>query len=62
MRDTQNEADISRGRSRLLAGSLEPAVELDPRTAGSNPEPKEDAQLLHHPGVPKFSFNIYFFS
>ena len=29
----------------------EPNVELDPRTLGSHPEPKGDAQPLSHPGV-----------
>ena len=31
----------------------EPDVVLDPRTLGSRPEPKADAQLLSHPGVPR---------
>ena len=30
----------------------EPSVGLDPGTPGSHPEPKADAQLLSHPGVP----------
>ena len=30
----------------------EPNVGLDPRTSGSLPEPKADAQLLSHAGVP----------
>ena len=35
------------------AGSCgEPDVGLDPRTPGSCPEPKTDAQSLSHPGVP----------
>ena len=35
------------------AGSCrEPDVGLDPRTLGSYPEPKADAQPLSHPGVP----------
>ena len=29
-----------------------PDVGLDPPTLGSRPEPKTDAQLLSHPGVP----------
>ena len=29
---------------------------LDPRTPGSHPEPKADAQLLSHPGVPGVLF------
>ena len=28
-------------------------VGLDPRTQGSGPEPKADAQPLSHPGAPK---------
>ena len=44
--------DIDRGRSRLLTGSQD--VGLDPRTPGSHPEPKADAQLLSHPGIPLF--------
>ena len=32
----------------------EPDAELDPRTPGSCPEPKADAQPLSHPGVPRF--------
>ena len=40
-----------RGRSRLPAG--EPDVGLDPRTPGSRPELKADAQPLRHPGAPK---------
>ena len=31
----------------------EPDAELDPRTPGSCPEPKADAQLLSHPGIPE---------
>ena len=31
----------------------EPDVGLGPRTPGSPPEPKADAQPLSHPGVPK---------
>ena len=31
----------------------EPDVGLDPRTPGSQPEPKADAQPLSHPGAPK---------
>ena len=37
--------DIGRGRSRLPAGS-------DPKTAGSHPELKADAQPLSPPGHP----------
>ena len=31
-------------------------VGLDPGTPGSCPEPKADAQLLIHPGVPIYQF------
>ena len=31
----------------------EPDAGLDPRTPGSHPEPKADAQPLSHPGVPR---------
>ena len=46
-----------RGRGRDIAeeetGSLrEPDAGLDPRTPGSHPEPKADAQPPGHPGVP----------
>ena len=52
MRDTdqEKEAETGRGRSRLLAGS--PMWDSIP-TAGSDPEPKTDAQLVSHPGVPR---------
>ena len=54
MRDTERERergrDIGRGRARLPCG--EPNVGLDPRTWGSPPEPKADAQPLSHPEVP----------
>ena len=33
---------------------------LDPRTAGSYPEPKADAQPLSHPVVPE-KINLFFF-
>ena len=42
--------DTGRGRSRLPWG--EPDAGLDPRTLGSHPEPKADAQPLSHPGIP----------
>ena len=50
MRDRERGRDIGRGRSRLPAE--EPDAELDPRTPGSRPEPKADAQPPSHPGVP----------
>ena len=33
-----------------------PDAELDPRTLGSGPKSKADAQPLSHPGVPAFLF------
>ena len=33
----------------------EPDAELNPRTPGSGPEPKADAQPLSHPGAPRVS-------
>ena len=44
-----------RGRDRQRekqAPYVEPDVGLDPRTLGSQPEPKADAQSLSHPGAP----------
>ena len=51
MRDTEENAETE-------AGSLhwEPDEGLNPRTPGSHPEPKADAQPLSHPGPPKFYF------
>ena len=34
----------------------EPDVGLDPGTAGSHPEPKANAQLLRHLGIPPVGF------
>ena len=34
----------------------EPDAGLYPRTPGSHPEPKADAQPLSHPGIPTFDF------
>ena len=34
----------------------EPDVALDPKTPGSHPGPKADAQPLSHPGFPKQMF------
>ena len=52
MRDRKRGRDTGRGRNRLPAG--EPSAGLDPRTPGSHPEPKADAQLLSHSGIPGF--------
>ena len=37
----------------------EPDVGLDPRTRGSCPEPKADAQPLSHPGIPAYHLIPY---
>ena len=47
--------DRNRGRDRQRekqAPCREPEARLDPGTSGSCPEPKTDAQMLSHPGVP----------
>ena len=52
MRDTEREAGRHRQREKQApAGDHD--VRLDPRTVGSCPEPKADAQPLSHPSVPK---------
>ena len=51
MRDTKRERQRHRQREKQ-APHEEPNVGLDPETLGSHPEPKADAQLLSHPGVP----------
>ena len=51
MSDTQREAEIGRGRSRLPARSLMWYSILDP---GSRPKPKADTQSLSHASIPKF--------
>ena len=45
----ERQRHMKRGRSRLPTRSLR--VGLDPRTPGSRPKPKEDAQPLSHPGA-----------
>ena len=53
MRDTHTEGERQRHKQReKQAPCKEPDVGLDPRTPGSHPGPKADAQLLSHPGVP----------
>ena len=55
MRDKEREAEI---QAEGEAGSLwEPDAGLDPKTPGSRPEPKADAQPLSHTGIPKNHFN-----
>ena len=54
---TERERERQRHRQReKQAPCREPDVGLDPRSPGSRPEPKADAQLLSHPGVPVFMF------
>ena len=50
MRGTEREAETQAEGEAGPCG--EPDVGLDPRTAGSRPEPKADAQPLSHPGAP----------
>ena len=51
MRDTERERQRHRQMEKQ-APCTEPDVGLDPGTPGSRSEPKVDAQLLSHPGVP----------
>ena len=55
MRDTERQRHRQREKQ---APSREPDVKLDPRTPGSRPEPKADAQPLSHPGIPE-SYQIF---
>ena len=49
MRDTERQRYRQREKQ---APCKEPNEGLDPRTPGSRPEPKADAQPLSHPGSP----------
>ena len=51
MRETERCRQRPRQREKQ-APCGEPEVGLDPRTPGSRPGPKADAQPLSHPGVP----------
>ena len=52
-RHTHTERERQRQRKReKQAPWREPNVGLHPRTPGSHPEPKVEAQPLSHPGVP----------
>ena len=53
--ETQREKQRHRQREKQ-APCREPDMGLDPKTPGSRPEPKADAQPLSHPGVPDLSF------
>ena len=50
MKDREREAETQAEGEAGPCG--EPNARLDPRTPGSPPEPKTDAQLLSHPGTP----------
>ena len=53
MRDTERKRERQRHRQREnQAPCKKPDAGLDPRTPGSRPEPKLDAQPLSHPGAP----------
>ena len=54
--ETQRERQRHRQKEKQ-ASHREPDAGLDPRTLGSRPEPKVDAQPLSYPGAP----NVYFF-
>ena len=63
MRDTQREAERHREREkqapcRELDAGLDAG--LDPRTPGSHPEPKVDAQPLSYPGTLAHFLSLYF--
>ena len=51
MKDTEREKQ-KHGQREKQAPCREPDVGLDPRTPGSHPELKAEAQLLSYPGVP----------
>ena len=51
MRDTKRKRQRHRQREKQ-APSVEPDAGLDPRTLGSRPKPKADAQPLSHPAAP----------
>ena len=58
MRDTQRQKHRHKEKQAPLG---EPDVGLDPRTPGSHPELKANAQPLSHPGVLKCLFYFIFF-
>ena len=51
MRNRERERQTHRQKEKQ-APCRDPDVGLDPRTPGSHPEPKADAQPLSHPGIP----------
>ena len=57
MRDTEREAGTEAAGG---AGSPWGDVGLNPRTPGSQPEPKADTQPLSHPGARSFFLCLFF--
>ena len=56
--ERHKEKERQRHRQRdKQAPCRKPNVGLDPRTPGSHPESKADAQPLSHPGVPVYIFH-----
>ena len=55
MRDTERDRDRLREKE---APCREPGMGLDPRTPGSCPEPKADAQPLSHPSAPESTISF----
>ena len=53
MRDTQREEE-----TQVEGKAGEPAVGLDPKTLGSQPEPKADAQPLSYLGAPLPTYSV----
>ena len=58
MRETHREAETQAEKEKQ-APCREPDVGLNPRTPGSYPGPKADAQPLSHPGIPILVFYIF---
>ena len=54
MRDTERERQRRRHREKQ-APCKKPDVGLKPRTPGSRPQPKADAQPLSHAGIPNLA-------
>ena len=54
-REREREREAEHRQREKQACCREPDPGLDPGTPESHPEPKADAQLLSHPGVPNFT-------
>ena len=52
MRDIHRERQRHRQREKQASGGEGGDAKLDPKTPGSQPEPKADTQPLSHPGPP----------